>query len=134
MNHARNAAGFTLIELIIVAAMIATLAALALPAYRMHTAKADIGNAIGSLAGEKIKVGENHASGTAPCLRVATNLGASGRCLDGVLTGVSVSGRSLVTLTPDLGSATAGKRIDWTCAVVTSIDGRFDGQSCDALN
>ena len=37
-------------------AFIAILAAIALPAYQDYTAKADVGNAVGGLAGEKIKV------------------------------------------------------------------------------
>src|SRR3954470_9396482 len=58
----RNA-GFTLIELMIVVAIVAILAAIAFPAYRDYTSKTKISNAVGSLAGERIKIGTNWNDG-----------------------------------------------------------------------
>ena len=77
-------------------------------AYRDYTIKAKITNAIGSVAGEKIKVGENYADGLALCSGVLGTI-CSG---SGVLAGSFQT--ATITLTPIL-PTNPGGRIVWDC-------------------
>jgi len=90
--------GFTLIELMIVIAIIGILAAIALPAYRDFTIKAEVGKVIAELAGQKTKASE-------------TYLTNSGTSVPAALT--DTQGDITVTLTPVANSD--GDGLVWTC-------------------
>ncbi|NMP15796.1 prepilin-type N-terminal cleavage/methylation domain-containing protein [Thalassotalea sp. Y01] len=115
MKTMKSNQGFTLIELMIVVAIIGILAAVALPAYQDYTAKSKAAQAVASLAGNKIKVAEVYSvSGTLGC----TNDGvAIQHCTgNGVLSRADSTNTITATLTPTA-STTAGEALTWACTL-----------------
>ncbi|WP_157669459.1 prepilin-type N-terminal cleavage/methylation domain-containing protein [Chitinibacter sp. GC72] len=106
--------GFTLIELMIVVAIIGILAAIAIPSYTDYTKKVKSTNALASLVGQKIKVGEKY-SVDAVLACTDSNGGVIPGCSgDGILSYTYED--ATATLTPAAPSI-AGENIVWTCVM-----------------
>lgn len=132
--NASNQKGFTLIELMIVVAIIGILAAIALPAYQNYTQKARFTEVVNSTAAAKTAVevcaqtqsGTDKATVLANCdggaAGIPSNITAAAGVIglsttDGVVvatkaTDSSITGNGTYTLTPDLDFAT--RKVTWT--------------------
>ncbi|WP_416056687.1 pilin [Stenotrophomonas maltophilia] len=128
----KNQKGFTLIELMIVVAIIAILAAIALPQYKNYTARAKITQAVASVAGEKIKVAENYASEVADlCQGAAACTGGTGLGTV-VLAGKSKDNTATVDIKPTA-PANSTDPIQWTCTVTASSVAGYKSDACETL-
>ncbi|MFT4193581.1 pilin [Ottowia sp.] len=115
--------GFTLIELMIVVAIIGILAAVALPAYQDYVARSQMAEALTLASGPKVAISEVFAqNGTCPAngsdgIAAATDI--NGKYVTQVVTGGTATAAGGCTIVATISSTTASKGIQGATLTLT---------------
>lgn len=138
-----QSAGFTLIELMIVVAIIGILAAIAIPAYQDYTIRAQVSEGLSVMGKAKAGIWEFYSRhGRMPANNGSAELPAPASIQGNYVTQVQISANGLITATYGnrvnrailsktllLSPTTQGSSLRWTCRS-TTLSGKYLPSSC----
>jgi type IV pilus assembly protein PilA len=144
MSNTRSSQGFTLIELMIVVAIIAILAAIAVPAYQNYLIRAQVTEGMSLASGAKAAVwdfisntgrfpGNNQSAGLAKDSSISGNYVSSVNVTGGQIT-VAFQGpkanEAIQSKVLILSPVTGGGSITWDCGKHTTLSGKYLPSVC----